>query len=168
MCVCVWCFVLFTEFCFHLEFCLQEWYVALVKSQCCLRGDVSLLETTELLTKLPPADLFNIMSCKVTQTAMSRYQCWGLNIFKHINLLKLELIAQLGPISNFTGVQPKPAVSMPEYGSAAVSTWSGVTLVGDGLAGDPGAACSGHQVTSSPTPVFSSDLPATVLLGSTK
>lgn len=40
--------------------------MALVKSQCCLRGDVSLLETTELLTKLPPADLFNIMSCKVT------------------------------------------------------------------------------------------------------
>uniref|UniRef100_A0A8D3BJV3 Huntingtin n=1 Tax=Scophthalmus maximus TaxID=52904 RepID=A0A8D3BJV3_SCOMX len=42
----------------------KEWYVALVKSQCCLRGDVSLLETTELLTKLPPADLFNIMSGK--------------------------------------------------------------------------------------------------------
>ncbi|XP_056228134.1 huntingtin isoform X5 [Seriola aureovittata] len=42
----------------------KEWYVALVKSQCCLRGDVSLLETTELLTKLPPADLFSIMSCK--------------------------------------------------------------------------------------------------------
>ncbi|XP_033480203.1 huntingtin isoform X4 [Epinephelus lanceolatus] len=42
----------------------KEWYVALVKSQCCLRGDVSLLETTELLTKLPPTDLFNTMSCK--------------------------------------------------------------------------------------------------------
>nr|XP_046259998.1 huntingtin isoform X3 [Scatophagus argus] len=42
----------------------KEWYVALVKSQCCLSGDVSLLETTELLTKLPPADLFNVMSCK--------------------------------------------------------------------------------------------------------
>uniref|UniRef100_A0A8C9ZQY8 Huntingtin n=1 Tax=Sander lucioperca TaxID=283035 RepID=A0A8C9ZQY8_SANLU len=42
----------------------KEWYVALVNSQCCLRGDVSLLETTELLTKLPPTDLFNIMSCK--------------------------------------------------------------------------------------------------------
>ncbi|XP_010770173.1 huntingtin [Notothenia coriiceps] len=42
----------------------KEWYVALVKSQCCLCGDVSLLETTELLTKLPPADLLNIMSCK--------------------------------------------------------------------------------------------------------
>ncbi|XP_031720297.1 huntingtin, partial [Anarrhichthys ocellatus] len=42
----------------------KEWYVALVKSQCCLRGDVSLLETTELLTKLLPTDLFDIMSCK--------------------------------------------------------------------------------------------------------
>ncbi|XP_041641127.1 huntingtin isoform X2 [Cheilinus undulatus] len=42
----------------------KEWYVALVRSQCCLRGDVALLETTELLTKLPPTDLLSIMSCK--------------------------------------------------------------------------------------------------------
>ncbi|KAF6723879.1 Huntingtin, partial [Oryzias melastigma] len=42
----------------------KEWYVALVKSQCGLRGDVSLFETTELLTKLPSADLLNIMSRK--------------------------------------------------------------------------------------------------------
>ncbi|KAJ3614460.1 hypothetical protein NHX12_018032, partial [Muraenolepis orangiensis] len=42
----------------------KEWYVNLVKSQCCLGGDGSLLETTELLTKLPPADLSSIMSCK--------------------------------------------------------------------------------------------------------
>ncbi|XP_061581985.1 huntingtin isoform X5 [Cololabis saira] len=42
----------------------KEWYVALVKSQCCLRGDASLLETTELLTKLPSVDLFNVMNCK--------------------------------------------------------------------------------------------------------
>lgn len=41
--------------------------MTLVKSQCCLRGDVSLLETTELLTKLPPTDLLNIMRCKVIQ-----------------------------------------------------------------------------------------------------
>ncbi|XP_046900324.1 huntingtin isoform X3 [Hypomesus transpacificus] len=42
----------------------KEWYVALVKSQCCLRGDGALTETTELLTKLPPTDLSSIMSCK--------------------------------------------------------------------------------------------------------
>ncbi|XP_061534390.1 huntingtin isoform X8 [Phycodurus eques] len=42
----------------------KEWYVTLVKSQCCLRGDVSLLETTELLTKLPAPDLFSIMRCE--------------------------------------------------------------------------------------------------------
>ncbi|XP_076001900.1 huntingtin isoform X2 [Genypterus blacodes] len=42
----------------------KEWYVALVKSQCCLCGDGSLLEATELLTKLPPTDLFSIMICK--------------------------------------------------------------------------------------------------------
>ncbi|XP_023820147.1 huntingtin isoform X4 [Oryzias latipes] len=44
--------------------CVQEWYVALVKSQCGLRGDVSLSETTELLTKLPSAELLNTMSRK--------------------------------------------------------------------------------------------------------
>ncbi|XP_068606729.1 huntingtin [Brachionichthys hirsutus] len=42
----------------------KEWYVSLVKSQCCVRGDVSLLETTELLNKLPPADILSIMTCK--------------------------------------------------------------------------------------------------------
>ncbi|XP_030206419.1 huntingtin isoform X4 [Gadus morhua] len=42
----------------------KEWYVNLVKSQCCVAGDGSLLETTELLTKLPAADLSSIMSCK--------------------------------------------------------------------------------------------------------
>ncbi|XP_072534605.1 huntingtin isoform X5 [Salminus brasiliensis] len=42
----------------------KEWYVALVKSQCCLRGEGALYETTDLLTKLPQADLNAIMSCK--------------------------------------------------------------------------------------------------------
>lgn len=44
---------------------LQEWYVALVKSQCCLKGEGALYETTELLTKLPQSDLNAIMTCKV-------------------------------------------------------------------------------------------------------
>uniref|UniRef100_A0A8B9HJ95 Huntingtin n=1 Tax=Astyanax mexicanus TaxID=7994 RepID=A0A8B9HJ95_ASTMX len=42
----------------------KEWYAALVKSQCCLRGEGALYETTDLLTKLPQADLNAIMSCK--------------------------------------------------------------------------------------------------------
>ncbi|XP_030643764.1 huntingtin [Chanos chanos] len=42
----------------------KEWYVALVQSQCCLKGEGSLYETTDLLTKLPQSDLNNIMSCK--------------------------------------------------------------------------------------------------------
>ncbi|XP_057187145.1 huntingtin isoform X2 [Triplophysa rosa] len=42
----------------------KEWYVALVKSQCCLRGEGALYETTELLTKLPQPDLNTIMTCK--------------------------------------------------------------------------------------------------------
>ncbi|XP_053357677.1 huntingtin isoform X2 [Clarias gariepinus] len=42
----------------------KDWYVALVKSQCCVRGEGSLYETTDLLTKLPQSDLNAIMSCK--------------------------------------------------------------------------------------------------------
>ncbi|XP_067297352.1 huntingtin isoform X3 [Pseudorasbora parva] len=42
----------------------KEWYVTLVKSQCCLRGEGALYETTELLTKLPQSDLNTIMTCK--------------------------------------------------------------------------------------------------------
>lgn len=44
---------------------IQDWYVALVKSQCCVRGEGSLYETTDLLTKLPQSDLTTIMSCQV-------------------------------------------------------------------------------------------------------
>ncbi|XP_052401425.1 huntingtin isoform X2 [Carassius gibelio] len=42
----------------------KEWYVELVKFQCCLRGEGALYETTELLTKLPQSDLNTIMTCK--------------------------------------------------------------------------------------------------------
>ncbi|TRY87598.1 hypothetical protein DNTS_005987 [Danionella cerebrum] len=42
----------------------KEWYVALVKSQCFLRGDGALYETTDLLTKLPQSELNAIMTCK--------------------------------------------------------------------------------------------------------
>lgn len=42
----------------------KDWYVALVKSQCCLRGEAYLYETTDLLTKLPQSDLNAVMSCK--------------------------------------------------------------------------------------------------------
>nr|XP_055060920.1 huntingtin isoform X1 [Misgurnus anguillicaudatus] len=42
----------------------KEWYVELVKAQCCLRVEGALYETTELLTKLPQSDLNAIMTCK--------------------------------------------------------------------------------------------------------
>uniref|UniRef100_A0A8B9HS88 Huntingtin n=1 Tax=Astyanax mexicanus TaxID=7994 RepID=A0A8B9HS88_ASTMX len=41
----------------------KEWYAALVKSQCCLRGEGALYETTDLLTKLPQADLNDFNPC---------------------------------------------------------------------------------------------------------
>ncbi|KAJ8336106.1 hypothetical protein SKAU_G00394490 [Synaphobranchus kaupii] len=40
----------------------KEWFVALVKSQCFLRTDAALLETTDLLTKLPQSDLSSLMA----------------------------------------------------------------------------------------------------------
>ncbi|XP_035282540.1 huntingtin-like isoform X3 [Anguilla anguilla] len=42
----------------------KDWYVALVKSQCCQCTDSALLESTELLTKVPQDDLSSIMACK--------------------------------------------------------------------------------------------------------
>ncbi|KAG9346961.1 hypothetical protein JZ751_005888 [Albula glossodonta] len=42
----------------------KDWYVALVKSQCCQCTDSALLESTELLTKVPQDDLSSIMGCK--------------------------------------------------------------------------------------------------------
>lgn len=142
--------------------------MALVKSQCCLRGDVSLLETTELLTKLPPADLLNIMSCKVTLiffncSLTSQY----INVLYHIDQLKCDFIASDPGLCSTAGVQPKPAVSMPEYGDAAVCPGSGVPLVRDSLAGDPRAARGGHRVTSCPAPVLPAARPATALLETT-
>uniref|UniRef100_A0A8C9W2J2 Huntingtin n=1 Tax=Scleropages formosus TaxID=113540 RepID=A0A8C9W2J2_SCLFO len=40
----------------------KDWYMALVKSQCCLCSDTALLETTELLTKLPQEELSSVMT----------------------------------------------------------------------------------------------------------
>ncbi|XP_064193966.1 huntingtin-like [Anguilla rostrata] len=40
----------------------KDWFVLLVKSQCFLRTDAALLETTDLLTKLPQSDLASIMA----------------------------------------------------------------------------------------------------------
>lgn len=54
---------------------------------------------------------------------------------------------------------------MPEYGSAAVSAGSGVTPVGDSLAGDLRATCWGYTVTSCPTPVLPATLSVTAVLG---
>ena len=56
---------IYIDFVVLFSLLLQEWYVNLAKSQCCLCGDGSLLETTELLTKLPTTDLSSVMSCKV-------------------------------------------------------------------------------------------------------
>lgn len=65
--------------------------MALVKSQCSLPGDTSLLETTELLTKLPPADLLDVMSCKVTLCPAPKYQPSLANSESDFNISHLHL-----------------------------------------------------------------------------
>lgn len=113
-----------------------------MKSQCCLHGDVSLLEATELLTKLPAADLFSVMSCKVKKKEHSvpvrsfnmDHSCNNslLYLYKYVKEINLFLF-----FSPTQGFQPLPVVSMSEFGGAEVNTRSGVSLVGHGLAGDP-------------------------------
>ncbi|XP_043918860.1 huntingtin isoform X2 [Protopterus annectens] len=42
----------------------KEWYLSLVKSQCCVRHDSMMLECAELLNKLPQPDLYSVMTVK--------------------------------------------------------------------------------------------------------
>uniref|UniRef100_A0AAX7T067 Huntingtin n=1 Tax=Astatotilapia calliptera TaxID=8154 RepID=A0AAX7T067_ASTCA len=85
----------------------KEWYVALVKSQCCLRGDVSLLETTELLTKLPPADLFSEFNlsllCPCLSMGMQRLARGQGSL-----LLETALQVTLEQLAGVTGSLPAP------------------------------------------------------------
>ncbi|XP_071359997.1 huntingtin isoform X1 [Trachinotus anak] len=90
----------------------KEWYVALVKSQCCVRGDVSLLETTELLTKLPPADLFSIMSCKDFNLSLL-CPCLSMGVQRLARgqgslLLETALQVTLEQLAGVTGSLPAP------------------------------------------------------------
>ncbi|XP_028270805.1 huntingtin isoform X12 [Parambassis ranga] len=90
----------------------KEWYVALVKSQCCLRGDVSLLETTELLTKLPPDDLFNVMSCKEFNLSLL-CPCLSMGVQRLARgqgslLLETALQVTLEQLAGVTGSLPVP------------------------------------------------------------
>ncbi|TNM86000.1 hypothetical protein fugu_008271 [Takifugu bimaculatus] len=90
----------------------KEWYVALVKSQCCLHGDVSLLETTELLTKLPPADLLSVMSCKEFNLSLL-CPCLSLGVQRLLRgqgslLLETALQVTLEQLAGATGLLPVP------------------------------------------------------------
>eukprot|EP00066_Takifugu_rubripes_P022022 XP_011611288.1 PREDICTED: huntingtin isoform X1 [Takifugu rubripes] len=91
----------------------KEWYVALVKSQCCLHGDVSLLETTELLTKLPPADLLSVMSCKQEFNLSLLCPCLSLGVQRLLRgqgslLLETALQVTLEQLAGATGLLPVP------------------------------------------------------------
>ncbi|KAM4604138.1 huntingtin isoform 2-T2 [Polymixia lowei] len=90
----------------------KEWYVALVKSQCCLRGDGSLLETTELLTKLPPADLSSVMSCKEFNLSLL-CPCLSMGVQRLARgqgslLLETALQVTLEQLAGVTGSLPVP------------------------------------------------------------
>ncbi|XP_029003090.1 huntingtin isoform X3 [Betta splendens] len=90
----------------------KEWYVTLVKSQCCLCGDVCLLETTELLTKLPPTDLLNIMRCKEFNLSLL-CPCLSMGVQRIARnqgslLLETALQVTLEQIAGVTGSLPLP------------------------------------------------------------
>ncbi|XP_068177228.1 huntingtin isoform X2 [Antennarius striatus] len=90
----------------------KEWYVSLVKSQCCVRGDVSLLETTELLTKLPPADILNIMTCKEFNLGLL-CPCLSMGVQRLVRgqgslLLETALQVTLEQLAGVTGSLPVP------------------------------------------------------------
>ncbi|XP_035403233.1 huntingtin isoform X1 [Cygnus atratus] len=42
----------------------KDWYVSLVRSQCCIKSDSALLEGAELVNKIPQPDLNSFMTCK--------------------------------------------------------------------------------------------------------
>uniref|UniRef100_A0A3B4FEU3 Huntingtin n=1 Tax=Pundamilia nyererei TaxID=303518 RepID=A0A3B4FEU3_9CICH len=84
----------------------------LTTSQCCLRGDVSLLEMTELLTKLPPADLFSVMSCKEFNLSLL-CPCLSMGMQRLARgqgslLLETALQVTLEQLAGVTGSLPAP------------------------------------------------------------
>uniref|UniRef100_U3IJW4 Huntingtin n=1 Tax=Anas platyrhynchos platyrhynchos TaxID=8840 RepID=U3IJW4_ANAPP len=42
----------------------KDWYVSLVRSQCCIKSDSALLEGAELVNRIPQPDLNSFMTCK--------------------------------------------------------------------------------------------------------
>lgn len=61
--------VLFSENKYVINFLfwsLKDWYVSLVRSQCCIKSDSALLEGAELVNRIPQPDLSSFMTSKVT------------------------------------------------------------------------------------------------------
>ncbi|KAJ8000512.1 hypothetical protein DPEC_G00180890 [Dallia pectoralis] len=118
----------------------KDWYVALVKSQCCLHGDGSLLETTELLTKLPPEDLYTIMTCKDFNLSLL-CPCLSLGVQRLDRgqgslLLETALGVTLEQLSTVTQLLPVPHRSFlpPAKCDHGAPYWDQLTL----LYGEPG------------------------------
>ncbi|XP_036790017.1 huntingtin isoform X6 [Oncorhynchus mykiss] len=113
----------------------KEWYVALVMSQCCLRGDGSFLETTELLTKLPPDDLSTIMSCKDFNLSLL-CPCLSLGVQRLTRgqgslLLETALAVMLDHLSRVTQLLPVPHRSFlpPAKPDPAEPYWDNLAIV---------------------------------------
>ncbi|XP_070971741.1 huntingtin [Oncorhynchus clarkii lewisi] len=113
----------------------KEWYVALVMSQCCLRGDGSFLETTELLTKLPPDDLSTIMSCKDFNLSLL-CPCLSLGVQRLTRgqgslLLETALAVTLDHLSGVTQLLPVPHRSFlpPAKPDSAEPYWDNLAIV---------------------------------------
>ncbi|MFT7807444.1 huntingtin isoform X1 [Arapaima gigas] len=90
----------------------KDWYMALVKSQCCMHSDAALLETTELLTKLPREELSSIMTCKEFNLNLLP-TCLSLGVQRQQHdqdgvLLEITLQLTLDHLSRTTQLLPSP------------------------------------------------------------
>ncbi|XP_062376493.1 huntingtin isoform X2 [Sardina pilchardus] len=105
----------------------KEWYVTLVKSQCCLGGEGALYETTELLTKLPQEDLSAIMACKEFNLALLA-PCLSVGVQRltqgqggllldtalQVTMDRLSATTQLLPLPHRSFLPPTDAEAEPE------------------------------------------------------
>ncbi|KAG7461857.1 hypothetical protein MATL_G00195620 [Megalops atlanticus] len=116
----------------------KDWYVALVKSQCCQCTDSSLLESTELLTKVPQEDLPSIMACKEFNLSLLS-PCLSMGVQRLSRdqggvLLEAALQVTLERLSGTTQLLPAPHQSFPPPVAPTSSYWDKLSDV----YGEPG------------------------------
>ncbi|XP_028832755.1 huntingtin isoform X3 [Denticeps clupeoides] len=120
----------------------KDWYISLVKSQCCLNGEGALYETTDLLTKLPQSDLSAIMNSKdfnlallapcLSVGAQRLSQGQGGILFNtalQVTMERLSIITQLLPTPHHPFLPPSdPGQGTEAYWDKLNEVYGDVTL----------------------------------------